>query len=99
LIFGVIADTEYGVTRELVSSECVWKIRDKYPHNLDVIKRGARQGRKENAVTCPATQVPEDFEKLYDITWTAGERSLANRSATARNRSMMPDCQECRRSH
>jgi hypothetical protein len=50
----------------------VWKIRDKYPHILDVIKRGARQGRKENAVTMLATQAYEDFEELHDITRTAG---------------------------
>jgi hypothetical protein len=50
----------------------VWKIRDKYPHILAVIKRGARQGRKENVVTMLATQAYEDFEELYDITRTAG---------------------------
>jgi hypothetical protein len=50
----------------------VWKIRDRYPHILAVIKRGARQGRKENAVTMLATQAYEDFEELYDITRTAG---------------------------
>ncbi len=50
----------------------VWKIRDKYPHILAVIKRGARQGRKENAVTMLATQAYEDFEELHDITRTAG---------------------------
>jgi hypothetical protein len=50
----------------------VWKIRDKYPHILAVIKRGARQGRKENVVTMLATQAYEDFEDLYDITRTAG---------------------------
>lgn len=50
----------------------VWKIRDKYPHILAVIKRGARQGRKENAVTMLATQAYEDFEELHDITKTAG---------------------------
>jgi hypothetical protein len=54
----------------------VWKIRDKYPHILDVIKRGARQGRKENAVTLLATQAYEDFEKLYDITRTAGVKII-----------------------
>ncbi len=54
----------------------VWKIRDKYPHILDVIKRGARQGRKENAVTMLATQAYEDFEKLYDITRTAGVKII-----------------------
>jgi hypothetical protein len=50
----------------------VWKIRDKYPHILAVIKRGARQGRKENVVTMLATHAYEDFEELYDITRTAG---------------------------
>jgi hypothetical protein len=50
----------------------VWKIRDKYPRILAVIKRGARQGRKENVVTMLATQAYEDFEELYDITRTAG---------------------------
>jgi hypothetical protein len=54
----------------------VWKIRDKYPHILDVIKRGARQGRKENAVTLLATQAYEDFEKLFDITRTAGVKII-----------------------
>lgn len=49
-----------------------WKIRDKYPRILEVIKRGARQGRKENVVTLLATQAYEDFEQLYDITKNAG---------------------------
>src|SRR5262249_61375322 len=34
----------------------VWEIREKYPRILDVIKRGARTGGKENVVTILATQ-------------------------------------------
>jgi len=53
-----------------------WKIRDKYPRILEVIKRGARQGRKENVVTLLATQAYEDFEALYDITKNAGVKII-----------------------
>jgi hypothetical protein len=49
-----------------------WKIRDKYPRILDVIKRGARQGRKENVVTVLATQAYQDFDQIHDLTANAG---------------------------
>jgi hypothetical protein len=54
----------------------VWKVRDKYPRILDVIRRGARQGRKENVVTLLATQAYEDFESLYDVTKNAGVKII-----------------------
>jgi hypothetical protein len=53
-----------------------WKIRDKYPRILEVIKRGARQGRKENAVTVLASQAGEDFDALYDVTKNAGMKII-----------------------
>ena len=54
----------------------VWKIVQKYPRILNVIKRGARQGGKENVVTMLASQAYEDFETLPDITKTAGVRLI-----------------------
>lgn len=60
------------LTPTLLVFDEVWKIREKYPRILDVIKRGARQGRKENVVTLLATQAYEDFEGLYDVTKNAG---------------------------
>ncbi len=60
------------LTPTLLAFDEVWKIRDKYPLILDVIRRGARQGRKENVVTLLATQAYEDFEALYDVTKNAG---------------------------
>ena len=50
----------------------VWKIKEKYPRILDVIKRGARTGGKENVVTILATQAYEDLSSLPDIAKTAG---------------------------
>src|SRR6266498_2340152 len=49
-----------------------WKIKAKYSIILDVIKRGARQGRKDYVVTMLSSQAYEDFEGLYDITSNAG---------------------------
>jgi hypothetical protein len=63
-------------TPTLLAFDEVWKIRDKYPRILDVIKRGARQGRKENVVTLLATQAYEDFEALYDVTKNAGVKII-----------------------
>ena len=64
------------LTPTLLVFDEVWKIRDKYPRILDVIKRGARQGRKENVVTLLATQAYEDFEQLYDVTKNAGVKII-----------------------
>ncbi len=54
----------------------VWKIREKYPRILDVIKRGARTGGKENVVTILATQAYEDLSTLPDIAKTAGVKLI-----------------------
>lgn len=54
----------------------VWKIRDKYPRILEVIKRGARTGGKENVVTILATQAYEDLATLPDIAKTAGVKLI-----------------------
>jgi len=54
----------------------VWKIREKYPRILDVIKRGARTGGKENVVTMLATQAYEDLSSLPDMAKTAGVRII-----------------------
>jgi hypothetical protein len=64
------------LTPTLLAFDEVWKIRDKYPRILDVIRRGARQGRKENVVTLLATQAYEDFEALYDVTKNAGVKII-----------------------
>lgn len=65
-----------ALTPTLLVFDEVWKIRDKYPRILDVIRRGARQGRKENVVTLLATQAYEDFEQLYDVTKNAGVKII-----------------------
>jgi hypothetical protein len=54
----------------------VWKIREQYPRILDVIKRGARTGGKENVVTILATQAYEDLSSLPDVTKTAGVKFI-----------------------
>jgi hypothetical protein len=54
----------------------VWKIKDKYPRILEVIKRGARTGGKENVVTMLATQAYEDLSSLPDIAKTAGVKII-----------------------
>ncbi|MGE0133119.1 MAG: VirB4 family type IV secretion system protein [Blastocatellales bacterium] len=54
----------------------VWKIKDKFPRILDVIKRGARTGGKENVVTILATQAYEDLSSLPDIAKTAGVKII-----------------------
>lgn len=54
----------------------VWKLRDRYPRILDVIKRGARTGGKENVVTILATQAYEDLSSLPDIAKTAGVKII-----------------------
>lgn len=54
----------------------VWKIREKYPRILEVIKRGARTGGKENVVTILATQAYEDLSGLPDIAKTAGVKFI-----------------------
>ncbi len=54
----------------------VWKIKEKYPRILDVIKRGARTGGKENAVTILATQAYEDLSGIPDIAKTAGVKII-----------------------
>jgi hypothetical protein len=54
----------------------VWKIKDKYPRILEVIKRGARTGGKENVVTILATQAYEDLSSLPDIAKTAGVKII-----------------------
>lgn len=54
----------------------VWKIREKYPRILGVIKRGARTGGKENVVTILATQAYEDLSSLPDIAKTAGVKLI-----------------------
>jgi hypothetical protein len=54
----------------------VWKIKDRYPRILDVIKRGARTGGKENVVTILATQAYEDLSSLPDIAKTAGVKII-----------------------
>src|SRR5262249_45957481 len=54
----------------------VWKIKEKYPRILDVIKRGARTGGKENVMTILATQAYEDLSGLPDIAKTAGVKII-----------------------
>lgn len=60
----------------LLAFDEVWKIKEKYPRILDVIKRGARTGGKENVVTILATQAYEDLSGLPDIAKTAGVKII-----------------------
>ncbi len=60
----------------LLAFDEVWKIKEKYPRILDVIKRGARTGGKENVVTILATQAYEDLSSLPDIAKTAGVKII-----------------------
>jgi type IV secretory pathway VirB4 component len=60
----------------LLAFDEVWKIKDKYPRILEVIKRGARTGGKENVVTTLATQAYEDLSSLPDIAKTAGVKII-----------------------
>jgi hypothetical protein len=54
----------------------LWKLREKYPRIMDVIKRGARTGGKENVVTVLATQAYEDVADIADIAKTAGVKII-----------------------
>lgn len=50
----------------------MWKIRDKYPRIMNVLKKAARQGGKENAFTLLASQAYADFALIPDLAKTAG---------------------------
>lgn len=54
----------------------LWKLKEKYPRIMDVIKRGARTGGKENTVTILATQAWEDVAGIADIAKTAGVKII-----------------------
>jgi hypothetical protein len=60
----------------LLAFDEVWKIKEKYPRILDVIKRGARTGGKENVITILATLAYEDLSDLPDIAKTAGVKII-----------------------
>jgi type IV secretory pathway VirB4 component len=55
-------------TPTLLIFDEVWKTVQYYPGILRVIQKGARTGRRENAVTVLATHTYEDFTGLHDIT-------------------------------
>jgi len=59
-------------TPTLLVFDEVWKIAAQYPGILQVIKKGARMGRKEAVVTMLATHAYDDFTGIHDITKTAG---------------------------
>jgi hypothetical protein len=63
-------------TPTLLIFDEVWKIVQYYPGILRVIQKGARTGRRENAVTVLATHTYEDFTGLHDITKTAGVKII-----------------------
>src|SRR5262249_31723483 len=60
----------------LLAWAAVWKIKEKYRRILDVVKRGARTGGKENVVTILAAQAYEDLSTLPDIAKTAGVKLI-----------------------
>ncbi|MBS1807501.1 MAG: hypothetical protein JST84_04850 [Acidobacteria bacterium] len=60
----------------LIVFDEMWKIRDKYPRILSVLKKAARQGGKENAFTMLASQAYEDFALIPDLAKTAGLKIL-----------------------
>ncbi len=63
-------------TPTLLIFDEVWKIVQYYPGIMRVIQKGARTGRRENAVTVLATHTYEDFTGLHDITNTAGVKII-----------------------
>jgi hypothetical protein len=66
------SDGEYTPT--LLVFDEAHKYRREFPGILQVIGRGARQGRKANVVTVVLTHTYDDFEGIHDITATAGVR-------------------------
>jgi hypothetical protein len=68
------SDGEYTPT--LLVFDEVHKYRREFPGMMQVIGRGARQGRKANVVTCVMTHTYDDFEGIHDITATAGVRII-----------------------
>ncbi len=74
----------------LLAFDEVWKIRERYPRILDVIKRGARTGGKENVVTILATQAYEDLSSLPDIARTAGVKLIGKQVGDYTN--LVADC-------
>jgi hypothetical protein len=69
----------------------VWKLKEKYPRILEVIKRGARTGGKENVVTLLATQAYEDLATLPDLAKTAGVKFIGKQLGDYAN--LVADCQ------
>jgi len=63
-------------TPTLLIFDEVWKIVQYYPGIMRVIQKGARTGRRENAVTVLATHTYDDFTGLHDITNTAGVKII-----------------------
>lgn len=63
-------------TPTLLVFDEVWKIVQQYPGIMRVIQKGARTGRRENAVTVLATHTYDDFEGLHDVTNTAGVKII-----------------------
>jgi hypothetical protein len=63
-------------TPTLLIFDEVWKIVQYYPAVMRVIQKGARTGRRENAVTVLATHTYDDFTGLHDITHTAGVKII-----------------------
>jgi hypothetical protein len=63
-------------TPTLLIFDEVWKIVQYYPAVMRVIQKGARTGRRENAVTVLATHTYNDFTGLHDITNTAGVKII-----------------------
>lgn len=59
-------------TPTLLVFDEVWKLKEFYPTIMRVIQKGARTGRRDNAVTMLATHTYEDFNDIHDITKTAG---------------------------
>ncbi len=74
----------------LLAFDEVWKIKERYPRILDVIKRGARTGGKENVVTILATQAYEDLSSLPDIARTAGVKLIGKQVGDYTN--LVADC-------
>ncbi len=60
------------LTPTLLIFDEMHKIVERYPDIMRAIKKGARQGRKENVVTLLGTQSYEDLKLIHDITANAG---------------------------
>lgn len=64
----------------IIGFDEMWKIREKFPPVLFALRKGTRQGRKENVVVMLATHSYHDIDALWDVVATAGVRIIGKQS-------------------